>query len=86
MLLPNFVELFEAWDQPVKLTMPAKEKELYLGEVEDFEEELGSLEVDLDKERALLVERLADNFWLTRKDREEVLAQYDAKTRYHEPR
>jgi MoxR-like ATPase len=80
-LLPNFVELFASMGTPVLLTMPAKEKELYLGEVEDFEEELGSLETDLGKERALLVECLADNMWLTRKDREEVLAQYDAKTR-----
>lgn len=80
-LLPNFVELFASWGQPVMLAMPAKEKELYLWEIEDFKEELGTLEVDLDKERALLVDRLSDNYWLTRKDREDVLAQYDAKTR-----
>ncbi len=80
-LLPNLVELFGSRGAPVVLTMPVKEKELYLGEVEDFEEELGTLEGDLGKERVILVDRLTDNFWLTRKDREEVLAQYDAKTR-----
>jgi MoxR-like ATPase len=79
-LLPNLVELFASRGKPVMLSMNAKDRELYLGEVEDFEDDLGSLETDLSKERAALLRRLEDNIWLTPKDREEVLAQYDTKT------
>ncbi len=79
-LLPNLVELFASRGQPVKLGMSAKDRELYLGEVEGFEDDLGSLETDLEKERTALVRRLEGNLWLTPKDREDVLAQYDTKT------
>lgn len=79
-LLPNLVELFASLGQPVRLSMGPKDRELYLGEVEDFENDLGRLESDIGRERAVLLERLEDNIWLTPKDRQDVLAQYDAKT------
>lgn len=79
-LLPNLVELFASMGTPVKLSLSITDRELYLGEVEDFEDDLGSLEADLGKERAALLRRLEDNLWLTPKDREDVLAQYDNKT------
>jgi MoxR-like ATPase len=80
-LLPNLMAKYEAEGHPVVLTMPGKDRELYQGEVADFEEELGSLEVDLEKERIEMIGTLGSNFWLTRKDREDILACYDAKIR-----
>jgi MoxR-like ATPase len=79
-LLPNMVELFASLGHPVALSMSPKDRELYLGEVEEFEEDLGRLESELGSERADLLERLEDNIWLTPRDREDILAQYDAKT------
>jgi len=79
-LLPNLVELFASRGEPVKLSMCTTDRELYLGEVEDFEDDLGGLEADLGKERAALLRHLEDNIWLTPKDREDVLSQYDLKT------
>ncbi len=80
-LLPNLVELYEGRGTPVILTTNPRDKELYLREIEEFEDDLGSLEDDLGKEREALVRILSDNIWLTLRDREEVLAHYDIKTR-----
>ena len=79
-LLPNVVELFASRGTPVMLSMNAEDRELYLGEVKDLEADLGSLEVDLGRERAALLGKLDDNLWLTPRDREDVLTQYDSKT------
>jgi hypothetical protein len=79
-LLPNLVELFASRGTPVVLGTNPRDRELYLGELDDFQDEIGSLEADLVRERGFLIERLEDNLWLTPKDREEVLARYDLKT------
>ncbi len=79
--LPNLVDKFAAMGRPVTLTMPPEQRELYLGETEEFEETLNLLERDLQSERAALVRELDENIWLSRKDREDMLDHYDAKTR-----
>lgn len=79
-LLPNLVELFASRGTPMMLTMPAKDRELYLGEVEELEREVRSLESALGKERVELLRHLENNLWLTPRDREDVLMQYDSKT------
>jgi MoxR-like ATPase len=78
---PNLIDKFAAMGKPVALSMPAQERELYLGEADEFEEQLKLLERDLETERTALVNQLAENFWLSSKDREDLLDQYDAKTR-----
>lgn len=80
-LLPSLVELLEARGTPVTLTMPPRDKELYLQEVEDFQKDLRALESDLNEERGRLCKALDENFWLSRKDREDILSHYDSKTR-----
>jgi MoxR-like ATPase len=79
--LPNLVEKFASMGKPVTLTMPREQRDLYLGEVEEFEDTLHLLEIDLQAERASLVEKLNENIWLSNKDREDLLDHYDAKTR-----
>jgi MoxR-like ATPase len=78
-VLTNLVELFEGMDRPVRLSMSEGDRELYLSDIRDFEEELGNRRSDVDRERSELVERLKSNLWLTREVREGILAQYDVK-------
>ena len=80
-ILPNLIDKFASLGKPVKLTMPSPERELYLGDVEEFEEILDLLQRDLDAERTALIRQLEDNFWLSGKDREDMLYEYDVKTR-----
>lgn len=79
--LPNLIDKFASMGKPVKLTMPADQKDLYLNETDEFEDTLKLLEKDLQAERAALVKRLDENIWLSTKDREDMLYHYDAKTR-----
>ena len=79
--LPNLDRQVRLHGKPVKLTMPADQKDLYLNETDEFEETLKLLEKDLQAERAALVKRLDENIWLSTKDREDMLYHYDAKTR-----
>jgi len=65
----------------VILTTPPQEKELYIKELDDFQEDMGALEQDLGREREALVDILNSNIWLTPRDREEIMAQYDIKTK-----
>lgn len=78
-LLPNLVEVFGKMGHPVRLTMSEGDRELYLGDIGDFEDELGVLSADLEEERAALLRSLDSNHWLTPGDREGILAQYDVK-------
>ncbi len=80
-LLPSLVELFATKGTPVILSMTARDRELYLGEIDDFERELGSLEGDLGRERDELLQRIEGNLWLTPGDREAILAEYDRELR-----
>jgi hypothetical protein len=80
-ILTNLVELFEGMGRPVKLAMSEGDRELYLRDVRDLEEELGVRRSDVDKERSDLVGKLRSNLWLTREVREGILAQYDVKIR-----
>jgi len=80
-LLPNLIELYASRGHPVILTTPSQEKELYIKELDDFQEDMGALEQDLGKEREALVGILNSNIWLTPRDREEIMAQYDIKTK-----
>ena len=79
--LPNLVDKFTSIGSPVVLSMPPEQRDLYLGEAEEFEESLHLLERDLQAERAALVEKLNENIWLSNRDREDLLDHYDAKTR-----
>jgi hypothetical protein len=73
------VELFESMGRPVKLAMSEGDREVYLRDVQDLEQELGIRRSDVDKERSDLVVRLKSNLWLTGEVREDILAQYDVK-------
>ena len=79
--LPNLVDKFSAMGKPVTLSMPREQRDLYLGETDEFEEALDLLERDLQSERATLARKLDENIWLSRKDHEDMLDHYDAKTR-----
>lgn len=79
--LPNLMDKFAAMGSAVTLTMPPEQRDLYLGEAEEFDEALHLLEKDLQSERATLARKLDENIWLSRKDREDMLDYYDAKTR-----
>jgi MoxR-like ATPase len=78
-ILTNLVELFEGMGRPVRLSMSENERELYLSDIEELEEELGARRVDVERERSELVERLKSNLWLTREVRNGIMAQYDVK-------
>lgn len=80
-LLPNLIELYASRGHPVILTASPQDKELYIKELNDFQEDLGILEKDLGKEREVLVNILNNNIWLTPRDREGIMAQYDIKTK-----
>lgn len=78
-MYPNFLDYFESKGRPVVRALDEDKKALYLQEVEDLEDDLGLLETDLEKERAELHKALAENIWLSHRDREDIMSIYDGK-------